>query len=417
MQETAKVWVVAQADRPHYLLQWRDPITQRKLTKATNVPRSGLARDRKVAERLAGELEAQLARGSAALPSTFTWAEFRKRYEAEVVPGLAKQTAAKIKTVFDRMERELNLTRLRDLTESRLSHFAAAMRTAGAAETTIQNYLAHLKAAANWAVRQKMLPTRPAFPKVQRAKKSNRRPMKGRAITTEEFERMLAVVPAVVGADAAPVWARYLRGLWVSGLRLAESLELFWDREDRLYPVFPKSGRPMLQIPGELEKGHADRTLPMAPEFALLLLETPTADRAGPVFPLVGRGPQKGRPLARAVGGILSEIGEKAGVRVHVDPKDPKKVKYASAHDLRRAFGVRWAARLMPAQLMELMRHESIETTLRFYVGTDAQRTADAAWEAFERAGGAFSDAAPNKAPNRGPAAAAAAEGESLQVA
>ena len=38
----------------------------------------------------------------------------------------------------------------------------------------------------------------------------------------------------------------------------------------------------------------------------------------------------------------------------------------------------------MPAQLMELMRHESIETTLRFYVGTDAQRTAEAAWTAFE---------------------------------
>jgi len=28
--------------------------------------------------------------------------------------------------------------------------------------------------------------------------------------------------------------------------------------------------------------------------------------------------------------------------------------------------------------------HESIETTLRFYVGTDAQRTAEAAWAAFE---------------------------------
>ena len=38
----------------------------------------------------------------------------------------------------------------------------------------------------------------------------------------------------------------------------------------------------------------------------------------------------------------------------------------------------------MPAQLMELMRHESIETTLRFYVGTDAQRTAEAAWAAFD---------------------------------
>jgi len=54
-----------------------------------------------------------------------------------------------------------------------------------------------------------------------------------------------------------------------------------------------------------------------------------------------------------------------AGVRVHVDPKDPARVKYASAHDLRRAFGERWAARIMPAQLKDLMRHESIETTLR----------------------------------------------------
>ncbi len=75
-----------------------------------------------------------------------------------------------------------------------------------------------------------------------------------------------------------------------------------------------------------------------------------------------------------------------AGVRVHVDPKDPARVKYASAHDLRRAFGERWAARIMPAQLKELMRHESIETTLRYSVGTHAERAADACWDAFDRA-------------------------------
>ena len=43
----------------------------------------------------------------------------------------------------------------------------------------------------------------------------------------------------------------------------------------------------------------------------------------------------------------------------------------------------------MPAQLRELMRHESIETTLRYYVGTNAERTADACCDAFDRAGGA----------------------------
>ena len=41
----------------------------------------------------------------------------------------------------------------------------------------------------------------------------------------------------------------------------------------------------------------------------------------------------------------------------------------------------------MPAQLRELMRHESIETTLRYYVGTNAERTADACWDAFQKTG------------------------------
>jgi hypothetical protein len=46
----------------------------------------------------------------------------------------------------------------------------------------------------------------------------------------------------------------------------------------------------------------------------------------------------------------------------------------------------------MPAQLMELMRHESIETTLRFYVGTNAQRTNDVIWDAYRRDQNRFSE-------------------------
>ena len=46
----------------------------------------------------------------------------------------------------------------------------------------------------------------------------------------------------------------------------------------------------------------------------------------------------------------------------------------------------------MPAQLMELMRHESIDTTLSYYVGRNAERTAAALWEAHTEA------AKPNRA-------------------
>jgi integrase len=210
--------------------------------------------------------------------------------------------------------------------------------------------------------------------------------MKGRPITAEEFDRMVA---AVVGDDQAPHWQHYLRGLWASGLRLGESLDLWWDRPEKIFPVFPRRGRPMLQVPGELDKGNADRLLPIAPEFAIFLLEATESDRTGPVFRLEGR---QGRYREWRVSEIVSKIGKAAGVTVYVSPKNPDKVKYASAHDLRRALGVRWAARLMPAQLMELMRHESIDTTLRYSVGTDAQRTAEAAWAGLRagRAGGVF---------------------------
>jgi len=62
--------------------------------------------------------------------------------------------------------------------------------------------------------------------------------MKGRPITAEEFERMLAVIPTVVGPDHAPDWERYLRGLDASGLRLEESLDLRWDDDGRIRPRF-----------------------------------------------------------------------------------------------------------------------------------------------------------------------------------
>ena len=81
---------------------------------------------------------------------------------------------------------------------------------------------------------------------------------------------------------------------------------------------------------------------------------------------------------------IVSDIGKAAGVKVYTHPRTAK-VKFASAHDLRRTFGERWAAQLMPVQLMELMRHKNIETTLRYYVGANAQRTAQSIWAAFQQ--------------------------------
>jgi integrase len=384
MSEVIKVWVAKFGDRAHYQLQWRDPITSRLRTKSTRIRRSGLARDRKVAERMAGELEVKLNAGEAVIPSRFLWQDFRARYEAEVVPGLAPRTGEKISSVFDRFEADINPRRLWDVDEKRLSAFVSNLRKGEGgrgklAESTIAGHLAHLKAALNWAKLQKLIAHLPGFPRIKRARMSKgAKVMRGRPITTEEFERMLGKVEDVVGQVATDRWTLFLRGLWASGLRLTESLELYWDREDKLHPVL--TGKfPMLRIPADLEKGNKERLLPMAPEFAQLLDKVPEPERTGPVFKLERADGKPGRPAVDRVSKIVSSIGEKAKVRVDVK-------KTASAHDLRRAFGERWAARLMPAQLMELMRHETIETTLSYYVGRNAERTAAILWHEHEKA-------------------------------
>jgi integrase len=84
---------------------------------------------------------------------------------------------------------------------------------------------------------------------------------------------------------------------------------------------------------------------------------------------------------------LIAEIGKVAGIKVNTDASTGK-VKTASCHDLRRSFGLRWASRVMPQILMELMRHESIDTTMKYYVGRNAQTTAAVLWEAHHAAGG-----------------------------
>ena len=219
---------------------------------------------------------------------------------------------------------------------------------------------------------------------------------------------MLAAVPDVVGPEHAADWERYLRGLNASGLRLEESLDLRWDDDGRIRPRFAEGQLPVLVIPAECEKGFRDREHPMAPEFAMMLQEVPIPQRKGFVFRLNGRGHGGGRLKSNAVSKTVSDIGKAAGVKVYTNPRTGK-VKYASAHDLRRTFGDRYSRRLQTVELQELMRHENIETTLRYYVGANAQRTAQSIWAAFRQQGQvlppapaaeAIPDAARNKTRN-----------------
>ncbi|QDS98509.1 site-specific integrase [Adhaeretor mobilis] len=116
---------------------------------------------------------------------------------------------------------------------------------------------------------------------------------------------------------------------------------------------------PCLRIEAEAEKGFQDRQLPITPDFAEWLLLTPSERRMRKVFVVAEQ--QKRLDM---ISKTITRIGKEARVVVNKEQG-----KFASAHDMRRAFGTRWAAKVQPATLREIMRHASIETTMKFYVG------------------------------------------------
>jgi integrase len=375
MTEEIRVHVVDYGTGRNLMLRYRDPGTNKHVAKSAGT------RNHKKAQQEAGKWQAELREGRYQKPSRMTWEAFRDYYRANALAALADSSAVTYEATLNVFERTCNPQKLSEVTTAKITAFATELRANGLREATVARHFRAMKVATRWARRQGLLSAVPKFAMPKRVKGA--KVMRGRPITLEEFERMIEAVAAIVENAAAESWKFYLRGLWASGLRLSESLVLRWDDAPGAIVVDFTGRRPMLRIPCEAQKGNRDTLLPMTPEFATLLESVPERDRRGRVFKLLAA---DGTPLSatrRLAGPTVSAIGKKAGVVVDERTKGDKTVrKFASAHDLRRAFGQRWAAKVMPTVLRELMRHEDIGTTMKFYVGQNAEATADALWNA-----------------------------------
>jgi len=89
------------------------------------------------------------------------------------------------------VERLSNPQKLTNMTAARIASFQAKLRAEAKSEATIGAYSRHLKSALRWAAEVGMLQAAPKIRMPKRAKSA--KAMKGRPITLEEFERMLAV--------------------------------------------------------------------------------------------------------------------------------------------------------------------------------------------------------------------------------
>lgn len=354
MIEVNAVW---RKNRKVYFLRWLDPIT------GARRERSAGTSNKRAAVKAAGELQAELQAGGV-VHSSVDWSVFRADFEQHL-DSLSDAYFKNFNATFNAIEKYQRTDRLNRINAAWLTRFRATMAKQGRSRATIHKYFQHIHTALCWAVDQGYLNRVPVFPKQKRNSSRKRKHMKGRPVTTEEFERMLKHCQY----DSIE---HLIRGIWLSGLRIGEALSLTWDQWADGIRVQEDSGELYLAIDADDQKNGEVQIYPITDEFAEFLRAEP--DKTGHVFnPCRSR-----KTVSRRVDTVsdwLIQVGAAAGVKV--DEKDGKPV-WASAHDLRRGFGARWAMAVPPMVLRDLMRHRSVATTEVYYVGINAKRTLEA---------------------------------------
>lgn len=367
-----KVKVQKRSARKFWEYVYLDPDTGKEVVKTTK------CKTRRDAERFAARKEDQLNNGGELLH--LTWAEFDIRYTEEVLEGQRPKSQKKMRAVFNVFKRLSKPNMMMGITASTISKYKGKLRRRGRSEATIKSHLTCLRAALSWAEEVGIIRK---VPKIKMPTKTDS--MKGRPISDDEFEKMLAKADKVYG-PRADQYRHDLRGCYLSSLRLEEAYDLDWTDYRKL--CIDLTGEfPMFKIQVISDKGKEFRMLPMAPDFAKWLLKIPVEERKGRVFKFPVLEPGGGDPRVGCawLGKTVRLLGKLAGIdvatkQVRIKRETVTRTKYASFHDFRRSFGFRWAGCVLPKYLQELMRHVSIRTTMEFYVGKNAEDTARVVW-------------------------------------
>ena len=364
-----RVHVIDRSRNRFLSMVYRCPRSKNKVERSTGTT------NRRDAERAAARWEDELNSASPSGDGSLAFGHFIDLLDERHLKGLRPKTRTDYLGALELLERYCQPATLRDVTSEMLTEFVGEMRADDRrrSEETIRSRLAAIRASINWAVDAGMLPFCPRMPRMPRRRQSAGG-MHGRPLTDTEFGSIIAATPDIVGEARAHDWQRNLTGLWLSGLRLGEAISLSWDRSD-VISIDLTADRPMFRIPPGTDKSGRGKLLPITPDFAAMLEDT--TERAGNVFEFSKLRPGRtGGDLGEYASKTITKICRAAEVLTSEHPP-----RYASAHDLRRSFGARWSRQVMPQVLQLLMRHESIETTMKYYVGQDVEHAISVLWD------------------------------------
>jgi integrase len=221
----------------------------------------------------------------------------------------------------------------------------------GASARTVNLKLECACAFLNWCVRNGRLAANPLRVIQKRNQVIDRRRPR-RVLSEAETQRLLAAArfqaASVPGAGTRPLW--YLLPL-LAGLRRGDMQRMRWadlDLDSKIATLTIRGGKARRRVD----------VLPLHPDLVRELrdVQPRTALPSASVFATTVGHPTRRKDFERAGIAPLNDAG------------------HADLHSLRHTFGTRLAERdVAPAKLQRLMRHATIEMTMRYYVHLDVE--------------------------------------------
>lgn len=369
------VKVIKKTGRRYLLLRWIDPKTGEPRQLSSKTVR------RREAETKARQLERDLLSGMVA--DECGWLEFCERYHREHLRTLKAKSAENWGNCRRSIAKLMKPDTVHQIDASFISSFATKLRESVGAngkprsEATIKSYLVLLRAALGWARDMEIIDRVPNFRMPKRAKGKSKT-MRSRPVTGEEFDRIIAKAEIVRPKDYRR-WQYLMNGLWLSGFRVEELLNLSWD-DGSEWSINSLGRRPCIQLLASGEKANTDRTQPITKDFWDLLCETPEDHRFGRAFKMTTYHRNRERQMSTGrVIRIISDIGSAAGVITDATADPPK---CATSSDIgRRAFATRLGGQLSQAELAKWMRHKSPKTTMDYYYHRQTAELQDKVWD------------------------------------
>lgn len=328
------------------------------------------------------ELEDELNRTGAGS----NWARFRLRYERMHLLNLERRSQGKPRTMMDRFEtvlRDNGVDSCSEITEEHVFEVEENMLCMGIQPSTVQSNMQTLWAVLNWGADRKLLP-RLHRPRRRTTKKERQqRKSKGRSLTLEEIDRMIAAVKAnpIVNPDCKVKYKTHVRqkrecperivraiqAMRFLGLRLEDCQYFHWEpRDDCHYPVNLHGKTPMLHL-AVTQKSGEEQEIPLTPD-AVAWLRSLENDGSW-ICRMSGAKGEHDTTSRLSV--VIANAGKAANIKVKDTGGRGGKPKFASAHDLRRTFATHWLEKLTIREVQVLTRHADLQTLLTYY--TDAK--------------------------------------------